>query len=796
MRVRQVGAAIRQMRARLRWWIWIGLAVGLGVALGRVPLFGVLGFELATAAALFAAVMGLDLGSALARERQRAPAAGVERAAYAGRTMLRTTRAAAGRALAVIAIPAVIAAVRGIWTPTCDWWFGLEAYAAMAIVTAVLAAALGHALGVVCGPRRFLGAAVAQLPVVFVVLAALWRFYSEPPVFSYNAILGYFPGNLYDENIQLHGPLVWSRLEDCAWVIAVIAAVAFRLDVPRHRVAWPGARSARSGARPAGRRLAALAIAVGCLAAAIGLHRYGGALGYAVNAEDIEDVLDGRIETAHFIIHYAHTPDIDAGIAVIAEDHELRYAEVVARLGVAPAGKLRSFYFADHDQKARWFGARDVEMAKPWRREIYLDHRAFPHGSLRHEIAHAVASAFGDPLFGVATRHGVFANPGLIEGLAVAIDWPGGYDRPTPDEAVRAMQDMGVQPAIGQLLSLQFFSVSSARGYTTAGSFLHFLLDTYGAEKLRALYRTGGDFDAAYGLPLAQLEAGWRTMIGKIELPAGSIEAQRERFRGASVFARPCPHAIAARREQAARAYVAGDRKAAVDLLRHVCDDAPEEPRHRMELADLLITGDPAEHAEASLIWTALARDAEHVTSTLRVEVLERMARDAAARGDRAAVEALIKEASALPIDSNERRQVDAEVFALAHQGAAAAALYAYFFAPDPMGPALLAQWAVVAEPTLGFAHYLLGLQRAQLGLWDGSAAELSRALELGVPGAPFIRNAARRLAIAAYRGHDLAGVARAIAALRGPQMTTPDRLLARDWQDRLDFDAGRPLTP
>src|SRR4029077_3501951 len=132
--------------------------------------------------------------------------------------------------------------------------------------------------------------------------------------------------------------------------------------------------------------------------------------------------------------------EIEADIEMIAEDHELRYAQVVRQIGVAPEGKLRSFYFSDRDQKARWMGARDVEMAKPWRREIYLDHRSFPHTSVRHEIAHAIASAFGDPVFGVAMQsfHGIpLASPGLIEGLAVALDWPGGsYDRMTPHESV------------------------------------------------------------------------------------------------------------------------------------------------------------------------------------------------------------------------------------------------------------------------------------------------------------------------------------------------------------------------
>jgi len=793
-----VRATIRRMGRRARLWIWVGLAVALGVGLGWVPLFDVLGFELATAAALFAAALGLDLGGALARELAREPAGGpeggpeggVEHAAFAGRTMVTATLGAAGLAVGVMVIPAAIAAIRGLWQPTCDWRFGIEAYLAMPVVTAALAAASGHALGVVWGPRRFAGAALAQLPYVAVALAALWRFYSEPPVFSYNAVLGYFPGNLYDENIQLRWPLVWSRLEDLAWVAAVVALVAVRLDVPRHRIGW-------RIARPDGRRRAAAGIALGCLAGAIVLHLRAGSLGYAVDAEDIAALLGGRIETPHFVIHYAHTKEIDAEIALIARDHEFRYAQVVAQLGVAPAGKLTSFYFADRGQKARWFGAYGVEMAKPWQRAIYLDHRGFPHPSLRHEIAHAVASAFGDPLLGVATRHGVFINPGLIEGLAVAVDWPATYDRPTPHEAVRALQQLGMDPLIERLLSLQFVSVSSARGYTTAGSFLRFLLDAYGAAKLRAVYRSGGDFEAAYGVPLATLEAAWRKMLAAIELPPGSVEAQRERFRGGSVFARPCPHAVAARRERALRAYGAGDRAGAIALQRHICDDAPEEPRYRMDLADMLVGGDAAEHQEGAAIWSALATDAPDVTSTLRVEALERLARDAAARDDRAAVVARIQQAAAQPIDSNERRQVDAEAFALAHTGAAAMPLYAYFFLSTPVSNAWLARWATKVEPALGFAHYLLGLQLAGAGgdgaPWAEAAEELERALDLGLPGPPFVRNAARRLALVAYRGHDRARVAAAIAVLAGRDMTTPDHLLAADWQARLDFDAKSP---
>src|SRR4051794_32398764 len=96
-----VGRMFQLWRVR----VWTAIAVVLGVALGWVPLFGILGFELATAAALFAAVMGLDVGSGLAREIQRTPHRGIERSMYAGRTLARSTVAASGLAAGIALIP-------------------------------------------------------------------------------------------------------------------------------------------------------------------------------------------------------------------------------------------------------------------------------------------------------------------------------------------------------------------------------------------------------------------------------------------------------------------------------------------------------------------------------------------------------------------------------------------------------------------------------------------------------------------------------------------------------------------
>lgn len=785
-------AAIRHMRRRLL--IWAALAIALGIGVGFVPLFGVLGYELALALAVFAAICSLDVGAALARALQRMPAPGLTRATYPGRMIAATALHAALAPVAIVALPAVISAVRGIWVPTCDWWFGVKAWLLMPALTAAEGGMLGLAIGLLVGVRAHdrrlphRSTVLALLMILVLALFGLWRFYGAPPVFTYDPIVGYFPGNLYDENVQLGTPLLWARLEQLLWLGAILAAVAVLLDVPSMRVT--------RARRPVGKRLRPIAMLVACAVPATVMHLSGGALGYNVDASDIEDVLDGRIETAHFVIHYARTPEIEKDIKLIAEDHELRYAEVVATLGVGLPNKLESFLFADRDQKGRWMGARDVEMAKPWRQEIYLDHRSFPHTSLRHEIAHAVASSFGDPIFGVAARRvfGVPAlfSPGLIEGLAVAVDWPGGdYGRLTPHEAVRALKEMGMRPSIRALLSLGFLAQSSQRSYQTAGSFVKFLLDTYGAPALRRLYHSGGDFQGAYGKSLATLEGEWLAMIEKVAVPKDVVEGARERFRTGSVFARPCPHAVAAREERARELAASGDRKGAIKLMRAVCSDAPDEPRHVLQLGDYLVFGSATQKAEAIAAWTKIAAD-EELTSSLRAEALTRLA-----RFDHAHTAELIAKATALPVDPAMRRTLDAMTFALKHEGAAGPALRGYFFSsPEVLDDLGWGYLAVTAEPDLGLAHYLLGLNLA-LGDkpdYEGAAEELDASLAHGLPSVDFVRNAARKLAVAAYRAGEPARVRDAITALRGADMAATDRLLADDWEARLRFDADGHL--
>ena len=103
-----IGSGLRRMLRHRRTWIWSAVAIVVGIGLGWLPLFGVLGYELAIAASLLAAACGLDLGAAFARELQTMPAPPTARAGYPGRMLAASTLGAAALATGVIVLPAIV----------------------------------------------------------------------------------------------------------------------------------------------------------------------------------------------------------------------------------------------------------------------------------------------------------------------------------------------------------------------------------------------------------------------------------------------------------------------------------------------------------------------------------------------------------------------------------------------------------------------------------------------------------------------------------------------------------------
>ena len=546
---------------RAFWAGWGALTIA-GLALVAVPMLGQPGYELSEALSLLLGLAGplvvVPLGRA---ERAQAQPSALGAVAAATLTLWSTA------ALIFVAATA--------WTYAsgpCNPFALAAFFPVLVLPTGLLAAAVGVALG--AWTRRWWTALGLWLLVVLAsALHTAWPLLLGPQVFAYNHLAGYLPGPLYDEVLHLPRALLLFRVGTVLLAVVAGGVAARGLCAPR----WPR-----------------VALVAGLLFVA--LDALGPKAGFRQTDAALEQALGGRTETEHATIFHAQalTPEQRTRVA---DDVEFRISQVSAFFGGAPEGKVRVWWYPSAAEKQRLVGAEHTQFSKPWRREVHVNASAGPHGVLKHELVHALAAPWGSAPFGIAARlFGLSPHVGVIEGLAVAADDPA--DELTLHQWAAAMKQQGLLPDVRTLLSPQgFYAAPPSRAYASAGSFLRWLADTAGREKLRLLYREG-DFAQVYGRPLADLVTDWERFLDAQPLDAQAVNQAFARFKGGSLFERPCAREVALELEAAANA------EAPHGEHEHRVDAAPLTAIAHFERCRVLQPDEPA-HALASLRWQA-----------------------------------------------------------------------------------------------------------------------------------------------------------------------------------------------
>ncbi len=800
---RQVITAFSEIfRAHLRsrrFLVWAGLMALAGAILCFQPLFDLFGFEWCFAIGICAAPAAIDTARGLVHRVRESELHALARPTTPTRLIFALLGVSIAQAWLLLVVPTLLIALNALRVPLCDPWTGVRWLLVMTLPGAATSAVLGMTAALLM-PRRWMSSLAAQLFLVGSILWGVYRFYAAPAIFGHDAFVGFFPGTLYDEELSIPRALLWYRLYATMWVVAAVAFAIAAVDARHVRLRWHALAERRRS------------IGVGLLAlgAAIFLFFQDGRLGWYPSAGAVADALGGRYRTRHFDIIYDASGAIADEIELVARDHEFRYAQLTEELGVEPAGRITSFVFESEAQKKRWMGAGDTYIAKPWRREIYVQAAGFPHPVIKHELAHVFAGAFGDRIFKVAARVAWWGplpvpqfNVGLIEGLAVAADWRGG-GRLTPHQWTRALLELELAPRPEQLFGYGFLNSSAGRSYTTAGSFCRWLIDRYGIAQMRRVYRSGGDFAGVYGKGLGALGVEWRSFLLKVPLADEDRELAREIFRRPGIFHAPCARSVASARARAGERAARGDTRGAVAAWHEVCRDDADDPANLVDLA-----GAEERDQQPALALATLERVLSHkkTSDSLRARTLGERARLRWRQGDRAGAQADLEAALALPLDENAERLVRAQLYALTDP-AAAPHLEAYFLGAtraregrsvgatakralenDQAMDLLHAHELSAALPEVGFGPYLVGRVLTAKGRFTEAVPYLARAIALGLPHPTFAREADRNLVLAAYRAGDLATARAAAQRLAAPDQPTGTQLLGQDWLDRLTFD-------
>lgn len=564
-----------------------------------IPLFNTIGYE---SAALFGVLGGLGAVVLTLKHMSRVDEEGFVDVLHSRSPVARFASYYVV-ALAPLAIPFVALWVGALFITNCDPWLGLAYWALIPGISVANGVMVGCVAGLL-EPRwqRYLAGLLIVLAAVALFAAQLAL---EPPIVGFQIFLGYFSGSIYDEALALPPAFVAYRVINLILIAGLLALFESIWRV-------------RTGRYAGWATVVALALLLGGTVAWFDREE----AGVDLKSETIAEALGGRIETEHFVIFYPAEQGFEERAEDIAEDHEFRYAELKAFFETDPVAlhgkKVRSYVYPDRERKGAMMGGRRTQVAKLWLHEIHILWREYGDHMLAHELAHVFTEPFGTGPLRLSTRWGVGINMGLVEGIATAADWP--HRTMTPHEAAASLRRLDRAPSIRELLGASgFWTQSSSRAYTMVGSFIRFVVDEYGIDKLKKAYGRG-EFKAAYGKSLDELVSEWEVFIDALELDEQTMSRAKFIYDRPSIFQKVCARTVAEYRRRARLAAVSGRTEAALGLYREMLSFDPDNLMLQLEYARFLVA--EGKHDEATEILSTLVRR-DDIGSGLRAAALE-----------------------------------------------------------------------------------------------------------------------------------------------------------------------------
>jgi hypothetical protein len=422
-----------------------------------------------------------------------------------------------------ILLPFLISLMNALFVKNCSLGDGLILYVLTVIpgmIFSVSTAVLIHML--IKRWRKTVFTIVYGLILIHIPLVTMLK----PQVFTFNPLLGFFPGFTYDETLHVTQRLLTYRFTVLAASLSLFSGAVWIWHTHQRK------KNQQEKAAP----LAEMIILALFVPAVLVVYSFSDRLGLSSSEQFIRQKLAGNYKTRHFEIIYPAGSVKRERIEEIGRLHEYFYSVLKRDLRLQGEQYTTSFLYSSAEQKERLLGAGRTEFAKPWLHQIHINISEVEI-SLKHEMIHVLASEFGwSPLR-------ISHNSGLIEGLAVALDGSS-YSEPL-DRAAALIFAAGIQPRMESLFSLSGFALGySGVNYTLAGAFSQWLIDSAGIEKYKQLY-TDGNFETVYGCTLQELSNRWKILTGKIPLQKEDTLKALYYFRRASIFGKECARVIA-----------------------------------------------------------------------------------------------------------------------------------------------------------------------------------------------------------------------------------------------------------
>ena len=544
---------------------------------------------------------------------------------------------------------------------------------------------------------------IIGLATIFIIaIYALWKLYHGISLFVYNPIFGFFPGPLYDEAIPITLTLVISRITVLFWGIAILLALRIIEAFNRNSIRiWDA--------------LFFLIIAIVIFIVQLKEPEIG--INYKRDYIT-ENVLTGSVETENFTIYYDPGSPEAKDIELITMDHEWRYKQLKEALELTSQEKITSYIYPDTETRKKLIGAGDTTIANPIHNEIHLIYDSFPHPVLKHELVHVMAGEFGNDVLKISPKIG------LLEGIAVAVDWRG--QKYNPHQWSKVMIELGRAPQIDDILGFGFWYAPAEVSYTLTGSFSKYLIDTYGIEKYKTAYKTGSFSE--YGKNIDELELEWKEFLKSVVTPSETKAIAEARFSQPSIFQAKCPRKIA---ELKNRGYKGFD------------EENYHDARKNFSNALEYNNSDPA-----IIYWLAYShyyggnfdRALEITRSSspetrIEKDLLRNLEGNALwQRGDSEEAQLIFNELLSQQLTESAKRELEIKLSAITTDSKVEQNIRQFFGTRDEVLQLNSLQNAILADPLFAPSYYLKGRLFYNKGEYEKAVPALIRAYLLGLP--------------------------------------------------------------
>ena len=607
-------------------------AAAVGVVLGLVPLFGVHGVESALALGLLLPPW-VAANAASYTERNRSMR-GID-------LMLR----AIGAGLLIWLIPVALLALNSLRIRQCAPGEGLAFVLLGPAVGCALAACTGvWVAGLTKWPR--LSPWIAAAIPIGATLLGLLAFYTTPTVYVFGAFAGYFPGAIYDDLVRIPVRYLSYR----ATMVVAVLALAILFDA-----LWDSSSGKFDVGARARSQLGTITVSLGALGIVAASYWHGDHLGHWISERYLIERLGKTEQGQHCIVHMPRET-LPEDARRLLEDCDFHVERTAKLAGLSSREPVTAYFFRNRDEKKELIGVGRTLIAKPWRREVYLQMAGWPHPVLGHEIVHAVLAEAGRAPFSVAANFGgLIPNSGIVEGAAVAIAWDLRDDL-DPDQWSRIMMDRQELPAAGELMSVRFSVLPARRAYMAAGSMMRFLIATRGGDAFLRAYRRG----KIEGL--GELETQWHAYLEEVPVTAHERSVAEVELARPSIFSAVCPHELAKLRSDLAGDVAAQDDARTIETCRAILEiDDKEAHAHAALIGALARTG----HTTEALVKLDALRATMNAPKPIVAAALEQYADASWTLGNLDEAERLYEELLAIPRTDGPARQSEVKKLGL-----------------------------------------------------------------------------------------------------------------------------------